>query len=176
MKKLAATILMVAFSVSIAAAQEAAPSPPPAMPQLPNVDPERLALAQKILEETHSLDNMSAAMDTMLPSMLSGFRRDAPNLPEETYQLVSQMLADEMRKELPQLLTVNAQVYASHFTLDDLKAIDAFYQTPAGQKIVSESPKIIRETVPIGMLWGRQAAQAAMQRVIKQLRAKGVKV
>jgi hypothetical protein len=175
MKKLAVAILMVAFSVTVASAQEAAP-PPPVMPQLPNVDPERLALAQKILEETHNQDNMSAALDTMMPAMLTVFRRQSPNLPEETYKLVEQMLSDEMRKELPQMTTINAQIYANHFTLDELKAIDAFYQTPAGQKIVSEAPKIFRETVPLGALWGRQAAQAAMQRVIEQLRAKGVKI
>jgi hypothetical protein len=111
----------------------------------------------------------------MMPAMLAAFRRQSPNLPEETYKLVEQMLSDEMRKELPQMTIINAQIYANHFTLDELKAIDAFYQTPAGQKIVSETPKIFRETVPFGALWGRQAAQAAMQRVIEQLRAKGVK-
>ncbi len=174
MKKLAAAILVVAFSVTVALAQDAAP-PMPAMPQLPNVDPDRLALAQKILEETHTQDNMSAALDAMMPAMLGAFRRQSPNLPDETYKLVEQMLSDEMRKQLPQLTTINAQTYANHFTLDELKAIDAFYQTPAGQKIVSETPKIIRETAPLGMLWGRQAAQAAMQRVMEQLRAKGVK-
>jgi uncharacterized protein len=175
MKSLAAAILMVAFSVTVASAQDAAP-PPPATPQLPNVDPNRLALAQKILEETHNQDNMSAALDTMMPAMLAAFRRQSPNLPEETYKLVEQMLSDEMRKELPQMTIINAQIYANHFTLDELKAIDAFYQTPAGQKIMSETPKIFRETVPFGALWGRQAAQAAMQRVIEQLRAKGVKI
>lgn len=174
MKKLAAAILLVAFSATVAAAQDTAP-PMPAMPQLPNVDPERLALAQKILEETHTQDNMSAALDTLMPTMLAAFRRQSPNLPEETYKMVEQMLSEELHKELPQILTVNAQVYANHFTLDELKAIDTFYQTPAGQKIVSETPKIFREMAPLGMLWGRQAAQSAMQRVMEQLHAKGVK-
>src|ERR1700722_17026692 len=100
MKKLAAAILMVAFSVAAASAQDAAP-PAPAMPQLPNVDPERLALAQKILAETHTQDNISAMIDTMLPTIVAGFRRQSPNLPEGTYKMVGQMLADEMRKELP---------------------------------------------------------------------------
>lgn len=174
MKKLAAAILMVAFSVTVASAQDAAP-PMAAMPQPPNIDPERLALAQKILEETQSQNNMSAALDTLMPSLVAAFRRQSPNLPEETYKLVEQMLSEELRKELPQMTTINAQIYANHFTLDELKAIDAFYQSPAGQKIVSETPKIFQETAPLGMLWGRHAAQAAMQRVMEQLRAKGVK-
>jgi hypothetical protein len=174
MKKLAAAILMVAFSVMVASAQDVAPSVP-ATPQLPNVDPERLALAQKILEETHAQDNASAMIDTMLPTMIAAFRRQSPNLPEDTYKLIEQMLADELRKELPPFVQASAQIYANHFTLDDLKALDAFYQTPAGQKVVSETPKIFQETVPLGRIWGRGAAQAAMQRVIEQLHAKGVK-
>jgi hypothetical protein len=174
MKSLAAAILMVAFSVAVASAQDATP-PVTTMPQLPNVDPERLALAQKILAETHTQDNMSAMIDTMLPTMVAAFRRQSPNLPEDTYKMVGQMLADEMRKELPSFVQANAQIYANHFTLDDLKALDTFYQSPVGQKFVSETPKIFRETLPLGALWGRQAAHAAMQRVMEQLRAKGVK-
>jgi hypothetical protein len=174
MKKLAAAILMVAFSVTVASAQDAAP-PMPVMPQLPNVDPERLALAQKILAETHTQENMSAMIDTMLPTIVAGFRRQSPNLPEDTYKMIGQMLTDEMRKELPPFVQASAQIYANHFTLDDLKALDAFYQTPAGQKVVSETPKIFQETMPLGRIWGREAAQAAMQRVMEQLRAKGVK-
>jgi len=174
MKSLAAAALMVAFSVTVASAQDAAP-PPPAMPQLPNVDPERLALAQKILEETHTQDNILAMIDTMLPTIVAGFRRQSPNLSEDTYKMVGQMLADEMRKELPPFVQANAQIYANHFTLDDLKALDTFYQSPAGQKLVSETPKIFRETLPLGRIWGREAAQAAMQRVMEQLHAKGVK-
>jgi hypothetical protein len=174
MKSVAAAILMVASSMATASAQDAAP-PPLAMPQLPNVDAERLALAEKVLAETHTQDNMSAMIDTMLPAMLASFRRQSPNLSDDTYKMVGQMLGEEMRKELPAFVQAGAQIYASHFTLDDLKALDAFYQTPAGQKVVSETPKIFKETVPLGALWGRQAAQAAMQRVIEQLRVKGVK-
>jgi hypothetical protein len=86
------------------------------------------------------------------------------------------MFSDEMQKELPQLVAVNAQLYASHFTLDELKAIDIFYQSAAGQKMVAETPKIIKEEAPLGMMWGRQAAQTAMERVIDKLRAQGVKI
>jgi hypothetical protein len=174
MKKLAAAILMVAFSVTAASAQDTAP-PASAMPQLPSVDPERLALAQKILAETHTLDNMSAMIDTLLPTIIAGFRRQSPNLPDDTYKMVGQMLAEEMRKELPSFVQANAQIYANHFTLDDLKGLDTFYQSPVGQKFVSETPKIFQETLPLGRIWGREAAQAAMQRVIEQLHAKGVK-
>jgi hypothetical protein len=90
--------------------------------------------------------------------------------------MVSDMLLDEMKSRLPKMLIANARIYAAHFTLDELKAIDGFYQTPAGQKIIVENPKIVKEAIPLGMAWGREAATEALPRVMEKLRKQGVKI
>ena len=171
-----------------ATAQTAAPPPaapltqdtaPPANPPSPAATPAdaaKIAVAVKILQETHTLDNMTSMLDLMTPAMLAAIKRQLPGITDETYKLIAQMLPDEMRADLPKLITMEAQVYAEHFTLEELKVLDGFYQTPTGQKMVTEVPKILRETVPLGMAWGREAGEDAMQRVITKLRAQGVKI
>ena len=142
----------------------------------PPADPAKLAVAAKILEETHALDNMGAALDVMIVPMIRGIKQQAPNLSDDRLKMISDMLLEEMKASMPKMLALNAQIYASHFSLDELKAIEAFYGTPAGQKIVAETPKIVKEVLPIGMAWGRQAAEEALARITEKLRKEGVKI
>jgi uncharacterized protein len=172
--QVALSLFILAIAGSGAFAQDAVPAP--SAPQTSSADPEKITVATKILEETHTQNTMTALLNLMTPQMLAGIKQQMPTISEDTLKLISQMLPDEMKAELPKLVTMEAEVYASHFTLAELKALDAFYQTEVGQKVISETPKILRETVPLGMVWGRQAGMTAMQHVIDKLRAQGVKI
>src|SRR5579859_6882897 len=65
-----------------------------------------------------------------------------------------------------------ADVYAKHFTADEIRGLIAFYETPLGQRVLEEQPKITLESMPIGSGWGRRAGERAVER----LRQKGYKV
>jgi len=125
-------------------------------------DPAKVAVAAKILEETHALDNMNVALDVMIGPLVKSVKQQAPNLSDEQLKMISDMLLEEMRGGMPKMLAMNAQIYAGHFTLEELKSIESFYETPAGKKIIAESPQIVKETIPLGMAWGRQAAIATV--------------
>ncbi len=165
MRAWAASLCLVAFCFSPAFAQDAAPAPDP-----------KIDLAVKILQETHALDHMSQALDIMLPQLVNLIKQQAPNLTEDQIKMVSDMIGEEMKSTLPKMVTANARIYASHFTLDELTAIEQFYQSPAGQKVIAETPAIIKEAVPLGIAWGREAAAEVLPKVIEKLRAKGVKI
>jgi hypothetical protein len=140
------------------------------------VDPAKVAVATKILEETHTLDNMNVALDTMIGPLIKIVKQQAPNLSDEQLKMITDMLLEEMRSGLPKMLALNAQIYASHFTLDELEAVESFYETPAGKKVIAETPNIVKEVIPLGMAWGRQAAQQALEHVTEKLRKQGVKI
>jgi hypothetical protein len=168
MRRWAATLGLAAFCFCSSALAQEADAPPP--------DPAKMAVATRILEETHALDNMNSTLDAMIAPLIRNIKQQSPAIPDEQLKVISDMLAEELRKKFPQIMALNAQIYASHFTLDELNAIEAFYQTPAGQKIVGETPKIMKEVLPIALAWGRQAAQEALARIVEQLRKQGVKI
>ncbi len=172
MRRWAATLGLAAFCFcSSAWAQDAAP-----VIIVPSPDPAKVALATKILEKTHAVDNMTNVMDTLIAPMVQNIKRQSPTLQDDQLKMISDLLTDELHKLVPQAIALNAQVYASHFSLDELNQIEAFYETPLGQKIVTEQPKIVKEVFPIGIAWGRQAAQEALVRIIDQLRKQGMKI
>jgi hypothetical protein len=168
MRRWAATLGLAAFCFCSSAWAQDAATPPP--------DAAKILVATKILEETHAVDNMTTVMDTMIVPMIRNIKQQNPALPDDQLKMISDMLTDELHKLIPQAIALNAQVYSNHFTLEELQQIEAFYESPIGQKIVVEQPKIVKEVLPVGIAWGRQAAQQALERIIEQLRKQGVKI
>lgn len=64
------------------------------------------------------------------------------------------------------LVDLMAPVYQKNITLEDLKAINKFYQTPAGKRIAAAQPKIAVESAQVGQQWGMWL-QSAIQNAAK---------
>ena len=52
-----------------------------------------------------------------------------------------------------------ATVYASSFSVEEMREIDAFYRKPAGQKFLEKSPAIMQQAMQIGEDGSRKAAE-----------------
>ena len=50
-------------------------------------------------------------------------------------------------------------VYKKHFTLEDVKALNTFYDSPAGRILISKTPMIMQESMQIGQEWGLKIGQ-----------------
>jgi uncharacterized protein len=157
-----ASLCLVAFCSTSALAQDAGTS---------TTDP-KIELAAKILQETHAIDTMGSVLDTVIPQMVHLVKQQFPSLTDDQLNMMSSMLLEEMKNRLPKMVIAYARIYANHFTLDELKAIEQFYETPAGQKMIAEGPAITKEAFPLG----REAAAEALPKVIEKMRAQGVKI
>jgi hypothetical protein len=49
-------------------------------------------------------------------------------------------------------------IYAEHLSLEDIQALVAFYQTPAGQHVIKALPQIVQESQSAGAQMARAAA------------------
>ena len=54
-----------------------------------------------------------------------------------------------------------------HLTHDDVKAIIAFYESPAGKKLAGATAAITREAMQVGVVWGSQTGQRVRARLSK---------
>jgi hypothetical protein len=69
-----------------------------------------------------------------------------------------------------------ASVYATNFTVDELREIDAFYRLPVGQKLLQKSQAITQQGIQIGQDASRKAAEDLRMRLTALLRQKGHKM
>lgn len=71
-------------------------------------------------------------------------------------------LMDDLRKNMPMDEIVDAMIpaYQNHFTHGDIQAMNAFYSSPVGQKVLEQLPAVMQE--------GMQAAMPIMSKFMTQ--------
>lgn len=139
-------LALVAFPASVLPAQEPAPAAP--------VDSVRLGLARTLLEVTEADQAFYRGVELTLP----GQRAANPRIPEVFWTEFMQRIRDG----LPGFTARVAPIYAARLTDDDLRAIIAFYRTPAGQHFAREQVELARGLMEEGQKWGAEvAAQVA---------------
>jgi len=161
MKKIQQLLCLFPLLISLSAARAEVPAtttaPAPSAPAAadasataaPAVDPAKEAEIRKLLELTGTVKMTKQVMN----QMVSSFR--------ERNNGVSSEFWDRFEKEMniQELVDKIIPVYAKYYTIDDLKAINAFYQTPAGQRVLAATPQIMQASMQIGQTWGRQVAE-----------------
>lgn len=79
------------------------------------------------------------------------------------------------QKYVAESLKVAPDIYAQHFTADELRQLLAFYKTPLGGKVLTEVPKVMAEYATKALLPMMPAMQAELRDSIEAvLRSHGV--
>ncbi len=135
-------------------------------------DTQALQLAHQILEATHS----SAMADQMLSQMMDGMagslNQANPGRQAEVQAVLNDVVATEFRRATPDLIEQNAQAYADTFSLDELKQIVAFYQTPLGHTMADKQPALTRAQADVDNNFGRTFFERVGPRLDQALAAR----
>ncbi len=128
---------------SLSDTPEAAPAP---------VDPAKEVEIRKLLLATGTVK----MVDMSLKKMVAAMRERAGDLPDAFWdKLIKEMDSSKLVEKL-------IPIYAKYYTLEDLKAVNAFYATPAGEHMLAAQPQIMNDSMSIGQAWGREAGMKAM--------------
>jgi hypothetical protein len=115
----------------------------------------------------------------LLPQLLLGLRRvlsqDRPEI-ERDYDAMTAMGSDIYAPFVNSMIDQMATIYASNFTLDELRRIDAFYAQPTGQKLLEKSDLLAQQNAQIAQDVSRRAGDELKQRLTDALRQKGHKL
>ena len=99
---------------------------------------------------------------------LAGMEANIPALklamPQTPDQFWTEML-ELAKRDLGQLVDSITPLYARRFSLPELQALIAFYQSPAGKRLVQIQPALVKESTEIGQRWGAKIGAEAAQRL-----------
>ena len=160
-KRLMIIGVMLLFSISTAAAQT--PSP------------EALAVARSLISTMKLTDQYKALLPVILLSIKPAVVQGRPEI-ERDYDAMAAQIADAYAPYYSSMVDSAASLYASNFTVDELREIDAFYRRPVGQKLLQKSPAITQQSMQIGQDASRKAAEDLRIRFTDLLRQKGHKM
>jgi len=160
-KRLLIIACMLLFSMSGASAQT--PSP------------EAMTTARSLVTTMKVADPYKA----MLPATMKGLRRaltqERPEI-ERDYDALMPTIENAFKPYYATIVDDIAAVYANNFTVGEMRAIDAFYRQPVGQKLLEKSPALMQQTSQAGQDASRKGVEDIRARVTEALRQKGHKL
>jgi hypothetical protein len=92
---------------------------------------------------------------------------------ERDYDALMPRLMAGMEARMSELSDALVAIYSSNFSAEELRAVTAFYRTPAGQKFLLKTPLIAQQTMAVGQKFGQSVGADAQKRMIEELRNKG---
>jgi len=104
---------------------------------------------KNLMEKTGAGDMGVQAMNQMLPALKK-------ILPDASKQFWTDFMAEVSGDDL---VAMTIPIYQKHLSQEDIDAINAFYDTPAGQKLIKTQPLLVQESMAAGQVWGQKIAQ-----------------
>jgi len=140
-----AVLVMAALCVSHRANAQAPGSAPP-------TDSSRLAAARSVLEASGAAQSMISAMRAQIPAQ----KQAMPQLPPEFWDRIE----ERMVHDTPELVDSIAVLYATSFTIQELRQLVAFYESPVGRRLAEVQPALVTQSSAIGQRWGMRIGAA----------------
>ena len=182
---LAAGMLAMPADFTVAQTPPAAPALPPPVPAAsPEAHNEAAALTEMIgvSKQGQQLIGMMRQQIVQLV-MRAGAKPPAgdPTKPpelmkgEDAVKIVDELIMPDFVAQQADLTNQIIDVWANNFSIDDIKALRAFYQTPLGQKLIATLPAVTDQGMRAGQAWGQRVYQVSIQKNKDALIARGLR-
>jgi uncharacterized protein len=138
-----------------------------------DVTPSHLAAA---LEAVHSA-KASKGFDNVLPLLSEKVQDQIIRLRPDLYKQITDVVQQEALKLVARRADLDADVariWANAFSEEELKAITAFYKSPAGLKFVDIGPQVVGASLQAVKGWSDRVGQELLQKSREELKKQGV--
>ena len=78
-----------------------------------------------------------------------------------------------MKPRFVELTDEVARQYATNFTEPELKAILAFYQSPAGKKLLERQPTVVDASMKFAQDWANKLSDEVVPKMREELKKRG---
>jgi hypothetical protein len=127
----------------------------------------------KILEITDARRNAQIVIDASLPNIIAVIRKANPRIPQSLIDELQKESREEFIKALPEFVEAIVTVYEANYSVDEIKQLRAFYESPLGRKITARTPQVLQQTQVLGQMWGRQVGERVVARLRQSAKEKG---
>jgi uncharacterized protein len=144
--------------------------PGKALPQ--TAPPDALAAAKELMVASKMADQIN----TMLPVIMQQLKQliaKGNALVERDFDAFMPVVMASMNTHLEAFLSASAQIYAQHFTADEIRQVTNFYRTPVGEKFLRKQPEILQQTFALRQQFGQAVGKDVQARMTEELRKRG---
>jgi len=134
---------------------------------------------ERLLQMTDALKIGRMFASTVTQQFERTLRQLRPDIPAELFGVVG----EEVQKTIDESMVAQGgfmdqviPLYHRYFSHDDIKAMLAFYATPAGQKTISVMPQMAQESMALGQQWAQRLSPVLEQRIKARLKQHGIEL
>jgi uncharacterized protein len=155
-------------------AQKAAPATPPAQtgPGSTAPSPSHLAAARALVVACGMSRSFSIIIPQFMDQIAQSLTQTRPEIRQDLDAVLTQ-LKPEFDRQADEMVEIAAQVYVKQLSEQDLKAADAFFESPAGKKYVETQPAFLTEVVTAMQGWQSRLSTDMMTRVRAEMKKRG---
>lgn len=144
-----------------------------AMAQQPS--PAALKTAAEITKLTGANELFAPLIPGVIEQARLFFVQQDPTMTNDATEVANQLRKD-YEPRLQEVYSKVVEIYASHFTEQELKDILAFYSSPAGKKLLVEQPKVVDESLKFAQEWSATLSDEVIGKMREGLKKKGHKL
>ncbi len=100
------------------------------------------------------------------------FLQQDPGLAKDLNDIANQLRTD-LAPRFSELTNEMATLYATNFTDDELKTILAFYQSPAGKKLLLKQPMVVDGSMKFAQDWANKLSDEVTAKMRAELKKRG---
>jgi len=142
----------------------------PGMAQAPS--PEALAIARELVASSRAAENAKLLLPSIVQLIKPAIVQGRPQV-EKDFDALTPQLLDSFQARVGELTDQIVVIYATNFTVAEMKDVIAFYRGPTGQKLLAKGPTIAQQSMAAGQKLGAQIGRELQFRIIEELKKKG---
>ena len=119
-----------------------------------------------LLKKIMTLSGSSASSEAIMAQFMSSMQK-GPFQQDEAYW--KDFAAKWTQKIEDKVMEVYAPIYQQHMTLDELKKVVAFYESPAGKKLGETASAVANESMPMIQQLSMEMVQEIMPQIQKSM-------
>lgn len=120
------------------------------------------AAYEKSLKKMFKVSGSSETFSTVIKQMMGMMRAQHADIDNEIWSAFEKEMLDTSMDDLVVQLV---PVYKKHLSIEDIKGIIAFYETPVGKKYAKKTPLITEGSMEVGQVWGMGIAQKIQEKL-----------
>ena len=156
--RLAAAAVVLAAIIPAAQAQQ-----PPAA---------SMAVAKQLIATTGATTVFNPLIAGVVEQAKLLYLQQNPGLAKDLNEVATKLRTD-LQPRFSELSDEVAKLYATNFSEQELKDILAFYQSPAGKKMLTVQPKVIDSSMAFAQNWANKLSDEVIAKMREEMKKRG---
>ena len=131
-----------------------------------------IAVAKQLLSATGGNSVFTPLIAGVVEQAKLLFLQQDPGLAKDLNEVAAKLRAD-LQPRFSEINDEVARLYATNFSEQELKDILAFYQSPAGKKMLTVQPKVIDSSMAFAQTWANKLSDEVIAKIRDEMKKRG---